>query len=185
MTGDGRRQPRQSAFEFETTCRAHFSFLSWPWALFVIFHMAVRTFHFFHMAMRIILYLSYDRAQYFVFLPTDIISSEKLRKLRKIKPFGRRKASKKIWHILLIFPVLGKMTHMAMRTFFFFHIAVSTIFTIYFISYSQSLVFVQWLLIRQRGCCKVYDFKGDGKYKGCPITEIWFCLHLSSLQLCN
>ena len=62
--------------------------------------------------------------------------------------------------------------HVVVHTFYFFHMAVSTIFTIYFISYSQSLVFVQWLLIRQRGCCKVYDFKGDGKYKGCPITEI-------------
>ena len=76
--------------------------------------MAVHTFHYFHMAMRIILYLSYDRAQYFVFLPTDIISSEKLRKLKKIKPFGHSEASKtkKIRQILLIFPVLGKMTHM-------------------------------------------------------------------------
>ena len=39
------------------------------------------------------------------------ISSEQLRKLKKIKPFGHSEASKK-GHILLIFPVLGKMTHM-------------------------------------------------------------------------
>ena len=42
----------------------------------------------------------------------DIISSEQLRKLKKIKPFGHSEASKKkIRQILLIFPVLGKMTH--------------------------------------------------------------------------
>ena len=42
----------------------------------------------------------------------DIISSEQLRKLKKIKPFGHSAASKKkIRQILLIFPVLGKMTH--------------------------------------------------------------------------
>ena len=45
----------------------------------------------------------------------DIISSEQLRKLKKIKPFGHSEASKKRrkkGHILLIFPALGKMTHM-------------------------------------------------------------------------
>ena len=45
---------------------------------------------------------------------TDIISSEQLRKLKQIKPFGHSEASKKRkkGQILLIFPVLGKMTHM-------------------------------------------------------------------------
>ena len=40
--------------------------------------------------------------------------SEQLRKLKKIKPFGDSEASKtiKFRQILLIFPVLGKMTHM-------------------------------------------------------------------------
>ena len=47
---------------------------------------------------------------------TDIISSEQLRKLEKIQPFGHSKASKikKKCHILLIFPVLGNLTHMFM-----------------------------------------------------------------------
>ena len=46
--------------------------------------------------------------------PTDKNSSEQLRKLEKIKPFGHSKApkKKKIGQILLIFPVLGKTTHM-------------------------------------------------------------------------
>ena len=48
---------------------------------------------------------------------TDIISSEQLRKLKKIKPFGHSEASKKRkkGHILLIFPALGKMTHMGAK----------------------------------------------------------------------
>ena len=46
--------------------------------------------------------------------PTDKNSSEQLRKLEKIKPFGHSKApkKKKLGQILLIFPVLGKTTHM-------------------------------------------------------------------------
>ena len=45
--------------------------------------------------------------------PTDKNSSEQLRKLEKIKPFGHSKApkKKKLGQILLIFPVLGKTTH--------------------------------------------------------------------------
>ena len=45
---------------------------------------------------------------------TDKNSSEQLRKLEKIKPFGHSKApkKKKLGQILLIFPVLGKTTHM-------------------------------------------------------------------------
>ena len=44
----------------------------------------------------------------------DKISSEQLRKVEKIKPFGHSRASKKIkkCHILAIFPVLGKSTHL-------------------------------------------------------------------------
>ena len=45
---------------------------------------------------------------------TDKNSSEQLRKLEKIKPFGHSKApkKKKLGQILLIFPILGKTTHM-------------------------------------------------------------------------
>ena len=41
-----------------------------------------------------------------------------MRKLEKIKPFGHSKApkKKKIGQILLIFPVLGKTTHIHCRT---------------------------------------------------------------------
>ena len=48
---------------------------------------------------------------------TDINSSEQLRKLLRIKPFGHSKVpkKKKLWQILLIFPVLGKTTHMGFR----------------------------------------------------------------------
>merc|ERR1711894_138167 len=44
---------------------------------------------------------------------TDKISSEQLTKLQKIKPFGHSKApkKKKKCQILLIFPVLGRTTH--------------------------------------------------------------------------
>ena len=51
---------------------------------------------------------------------TDKNSSEQLRKLEKIKPFGHSKApkKKKLGQILLIFPVLGKTTHMYTWTTF-------------------------------------------------------------------
>ena len=44
----------------------------------------------------------------------DIICSEQLNKLKKIKPFGHSKASifSKKGQLLLIFPVLQKLTHM-------------------------------------------------------------------------
>ena len=55
----------------------------------------------------------YKKFQKYFKNPTGIFSSEQLRKVESVKPFGHSRASKimKKCHILTIFPVLGKLTH--------------------------------------------------------------------------
>ena len=47
------------------------------------------------------------------------IFSEQLRKVKQIKPFGHSRAPKNIrkGHILTIFPVLGKLTHISQERY--------------------------------------------------------------------